>query len=334
MELNFKDNMYKEKALKAKLSPKDIHSSEDALLLLIRGVSFEDLSNLCELIKDYYASLESPIDLSLEQCYKLTQSNDLSNLEKNNIANLISKCIQEKGFLGNKTINDERRNSSGWISHSFYAGEVCAILANKLGLDEDKARTLGLLHDYGRKFNHSFKHTIIGFEELTDLGWDNEAIGCLTHSFVNGGRCSNNERAIDGFYVDKDGIAKWKKGTIKDDMTIFLENYKYSDYDILLNIADLMATNKGIVSPKVRISDIATRRIIDPINRGYFLADITNVFIEILKRFNLVSDYITHIKHDELTSLHQIAEYFEIVSDYFYLEFSKLKKDQKNNIKR
>lgn len=334
MVLNFKNDVYKEKALKAQLSEQDIHSSKDALLLLIKDVSYEDLSNLCEIIKDYYASLANPIDLSLEDCYKLTQSDKLNDIEKTTITNLISRGIKEKKYLGSKTINNGQINTSSWISHSFYVGEVCSILANKLGLDEDKARTMGLLHDYGRKFNHSFRHIIDGFEALTDLGWNNEAIGCLTHSFVNGGRCSNNERAVNGFYLDKDGNANWKKDIVKDDITLFLENYKFTDYDLLLNIADLMATDKGIVSPKKRIADVATRRIIDPINRGYFLADITNVFIEILKRFNLVSDYITHIKHDELTSLHQINEYFEIVSDCFYIAFSKTYKNKKSNIKR
>ena len=332
MELDFKNNMYKEKALNTQMNTENIHSSVDSLLLLIKGVAFEDLSNLCGVIQEYYKNLPNPIEISLNDCYKLTQSNNLNELEKSTIASLISKCIKEKSFLGNKTILDGKINTSGWISHSFYAGEVCAALANQLGLDEDKARTMGIVHDYGRKFNHTFVHTIDGFEALTNIGWDSEAIGCLTHSFVNGGRCSNNEPALEGFYLDKEGNAKWKDGVNKDDMTLFLENYNYTDYDILLNIADLMATDKGIVSPKDRIDDIATRRTIDPTNRGYFLSDITNVFIDILKKLNLLSDNVGYIKQDENTSLEEIEEYFNKVSTYFYSCFSNFETKNKNNI--
>ena len=320
--LNFSNTTYKEKALSTQMNPENIHSSVDALLLLIKGVSYDDLSNLCELMKKHYASLPNLIELSLEDCYKLTQSDNLSEIEKNTIAELISKCIKSGKTLGNKTIMDGKINTSDWISHCFYSGEVCFTLANQLGLDADKARTMGILHDYGRKFDHSFGHTIGGFETLSSLGWDNEAIGCLTHSFVNGGRCSNNEPALEGFYLDKEGNVKWKDDVLKDDMTLFLENYNYTDYDILLNIADLMATSKGIVSPKDRIADIATRRVIDPTNRGYFLADITNTFIDILKRVNMLPENIQYIKHDENTTLEQIENYFNEVSAYFFNSFS------------
>ena len=332
--LNFSNTAYKEKALSTQMNPENIHSSVDAILLLIKGVAYDDLSNLCELMKEHYASLPNPIKLSLEDCYKLTQNDNLSEIEKNTIAELISKCIKSGKTLGNKTIMDGKINTSSWISHCFYSGEVCASLANQLGLDSDKARTMGILHDYGRKFDHSFGHTIGGFEKLTDLGWDNEAIGCLTHSFVNGGRCSNNEPALDGFYLDKYGNANWKSDVPKDDMGLFLDNYAYSDYDILLNIADLMATDKGIVSPKVRIEDIATRRVfIDPTNRGYFLSDITNTFIDILKRLNMLPENIVHIKDDENTSLEQIENYFNEVSTYFFGVFTNFPNIDKQNTK-
>ena len=217
------------------------------------------------------------------------------------------------------------------MSHSLFAGEVCATLASHLGLDADRAKAAGLLHDYGRKFTHTFDHTMSGFESLVSIGWNNEAIGCLTHSFVNGGRCSNNEPALEGFYLDSEGNAKWREGAYKDDMTLFLENYEYTDFDILLNIADLMATDKGILSPKDRIADIATRRVIDPTNRGYFLADITNVFIHILKRLNLAKEDFKYIKADKNTSLEEIQNYFEEVSSYFFNVYTNLPKLEKQN---
>ena len=67
-------------------------------------------------------------------------------------------------------IIDNNVNTSSWIAHCINTAQVCKILATKINLDEKCAETLGLLHDYGRKFNHSFNHTIIGFEKLIDLG--------------------------------------------------------------------------------------------------------------------------------------------------------------------
>ena len=331
MSLNFKNNIYKEKAFNIQASNEINHASIDAFFLLIKDVKFEDLDNLCVMIQKYYNSLPGTIELSLEDCYKLTQSSNIDEIEKRTIVDLASKCIKSGKHLGSNTINDGKINTSSWISHSYYAGEVCSSLAAELGLNEDKAKSAGLLHDYGRKFNHTFSHVLEGFYALTDLGWHNEAIGCLTHSFVNGGRCSNNEPAIKGFYVDENGNPKWQDGSEKDDITLFLEKYKYTDYDILLNIADLMATDKGILSPKERIDDIATRRVIDPTNRGYFLADITNTLINILKRINLVDDNVKYIKANKNTSLEEIQNYFDQVSKYFFNVFSNIESNKKQN---
>lgn len=330
-KLNFTNLKYKDTALNIKRENNNQHTSVDAFFLLLRGISKDDLSNLCKMMQLHYSKLPNPINLSLDDCYKLTQSESLNDTEKYTIFDLCIRCINNNQHLGNRTINDGKINTSSWITHCFFSGQVCETLAIQLGLDPDKAKRLGFLHDYGRKFDHSFEHTIKGFEALSDLDWNEEAIGCLTHSFVNGGRCSNNEPALEGFYIDENGYPKWNDGAEKDDMTLFLENYQYTDYDILLNIADLMATDKGIVSPKERIADIATRRIIDPTNRSYFLADITNTFIMILKRLNQIDDSVKYIKPDKNTSLETIQNYFDNVSEYFFNTFVNIYSNSKIN---
>jgi hypothetical protein len=330
-EFNFSNFYYKNKAFNSQTLKESEHTFSDAFLVLIKDVKFDDLSNLCYMIKDYYNSLSNPIELSVEDCYKLTQSDNLSDIEAQIIVDLAQKCIKNGNHLGSKTINDGKINTSSWISHSFYSSEVCGTLATKLGLDENTAKIVGLLHDYGRKFDHTFSHTLKGFEALTDIGWDNEALGCLTHSFVNGGRCSNNEQAIDGFYVDENGNAKWQEGTEKDDITLFLENYEYDEYDMILNIADLMATDKGIVSPYERIADIATRRIIDPTNRAYFLAELTNMLINFLNKINCNDSNFKFIKATKDISLEEIDNYFKKVSDHFFNVYLQLEQNYKYN---
>ena len=77
-----------------------------------------------------------------------------------------------------------------------------------------------------------------------------------------------------------------------------------------------MAVTKGVVSPYDRILDIATRREIDSVNRGYFLANLTNTLIDILKRMNLIDLNTSYIIASEGVTLEEIEERF-----YRELEF-------------
>lgn len=131
----------------------------------------------------------------------------------------------------------------------------------------------------------------------------------MTHSFVNGNRCANNEPAEDGFYVDDTGNPRWEENTAKDDITKFLENYQYNEYDNILTIADLMATDKGIVSPFDRIEDIATRKKLDVKNRAYFIAEFTNKLNEFMgKVYKNNSRNEEPIKATKDVSLEQIMK--------------------------
>lgn len=316
-ELNFKDGSnIIQNLLKTDYNEQNIHSKEDAFILLINNTEYDNLSNLCEMI---YSSNNLSF-ASLKEVFELTQTN-YSNLDFNTkriILDNAFKCLENGKTLGDKTINEGKINTSSWFSHSLYIGKLCFDLARILGLNEEIAFTLGILHDIGRKYDHSFNHVIKGCEFLYSIGWYNEAIGCLTHSFVNGGRCSNNEPALSGFYVDENGNPKWEKAAKIDDVGYFLNHYDYTDYDRILNIADLMATDKGIVSPYDRIEDIATRRKIDPINRGYFLSDFTNLLVDFMKRTGSIDEDYPYIKATKNIKIEEINEKFKIVSQYFY----------------
>lgn len=310
--LYFNSEYYKNIALNLVDNKMNVHSCLDSFIVLIKDLEYQDLDILCKRIL-----MKFDLDnLDEQECYRLIQSNNVSDEFKKIIYDCAVELINENNCLGSRISNGY--NTSAWINHCYYVGECCFNLANIIGLDADKARTYGLLHDVGRKKSFRFDHAIYGFEYLISVGYIDEAIGCLTHSFVNGGRCSNNERAVEGFYLDKNGNANFKDDVNKDDITLFLEQYQYNDYDILLNIADLMAINKGVVSPYDRIRDIATRREIDPVNRGYFLADITNVLIDFLKSVDYVDNDLDYIKADENTSLKEIEDYFKEISKYFY----------------
>lgn len=316
MKLYFSNEEYKRKALSKSKSEKSNHSVGDAFMLITKDLPKEDLSNLISL-------MERELNLPSEVCYNLTQNDKTNSITKSKIVELAYKCIESGRTLGERTINDGKINTSSWISHILYEGKLAKQLATKLGVDPNTAQIQGILHDYGRKVTHSFEHVTKGYEKLVDEGWEDEAISCLTHSFLNGGRCASNEQAEEGFYVDENGNPSWKPETEKDDITLFLENYQYSTYDTVLNIADLMATSDGIVSPYDRIQDIATRRKLDPTNRGYFLAEFTNTLVDVIEKTGgeVPENMQRHIKATPNISIDEINEKFKIASDLFYSHY-------------
>ena len=333
MKLYFSNDYYKRKVLEDEHKCNSEKTVEEALFLLINGVTQEDLSNLCVAIKVYFKKGKNPVSLSIEECYKLTQGENIDNKNiynkdvKNIIYRLAYKCIENGIPLGSKTIMDGKINTSDWIGHSLFEGKVSGQLAQKMGLDIATAQKLGILHDYGRKVTHNFDHVIAGYEMLVDNGWETEAIGCLTHSFLSGGRCSSNEQAEEGFYVDDKGEPNWIEDTVKDDLTVFLENYKFSEYDNILNIADLMATSYEIVSPSERIADIATRRKeFDPVNRSYFLAELTNSLIEMTKELGgkIPENMEEKVKVAKGVTLEEVTGKFEKASKIFFSIYQEL----------
>ena len=323
MKLNFENDYYRKEALEnsKESNYENNNTSEDAFLLILKDIRKENLSNLIALIQQTFIKKYN-LNLTENEVYEITQRNDLMLEYKKLLLELAYKCIDNGKHLGDNTILDGKINTSSWISHSLFEGRLCSQLALKDGLNPETAQKIGILHDYGRKYTHSFEHIIVGFEKLIDLGWNAEAIACLSHSFINGNRCANNEPAEDGFYVDDTGSPQWEENTAKDDITKFLENYQYNEYDNILTIADLMATDKGIVSPFDRIEDIATRKKLDVKNRAYFMAEFTNKLNEFMgKAYKNNSRNEEPIKATKDVSLEQIMKKFKTVSDEFFEEY-------------
>ena len=76
-------------------------------------------------------------------------------------------------------------NPGPWGNHSRVAA-ACAekIAAACEGMDPQKAYILGLLHDIGRKFGvKHLGHVYDGYRYMMELGYDEAAKICLTHSF-------------------------------------------------------------------------------------------------------------------------------------------------------
>ena len=216
-------------------------------------------------------------------------------------------------MLGNNYI-DGKINTSAWLSHSIYEARLCEKLANKINLNANLAYNFGLLHDYGRKYSHNFSHIIRGFEELIDKGYM-ESRACLTHSFINDGRFNNNEIPDEKLeYID----GKEHFNNEYDDLSKLLRNITYTDYDRILNIADLMASDHGILSPIDRLYDILSRRgqLDKSPNRIPFLTNFYNVLLWYLNKVGIYNNY-EYLDSSKLT-LKEIYKYLEEISDFFY----------------
>ena len=274
-----------------------------AFLLLVNGLPFNDLENLCiEVSREY--------NISTNDAYLLIQQGRV-----NNLLDIAFNLIDKDKFLGNNIIN-EKINTSSWLSHSLYEARLCEILASRLNLDKDIAFNYGLMHDYGRKYSHNFSHVTKGFEELIDLGL-RESRACLTHSFINDGRFNNNEIPdVKLDYVNN----KEHFNSEYDDLSKLLRNITYTDYDRILNIADLMASDHGILSPIDRIYDILSRRgeLDKAPNRIYFLTSFYNTLLWYLNSIG-VSTNFNYLDFNNLT-LDEIYNYLSLISNVFYNE--------------
>ncbi len=135
----------------------------------------------------------------------------------------------------------------GYVAHSRYVGELAGMIAEGMGLDPEYARTLGYLHDIGRKVDPG-NHIYAGYEFLKSRGYGEYAFICLTHSFLN-----NDIECICGRLLppESEGYAEVKA---------FVESHHNTDYDRIVQTCDLLCTHEGGVTLEERIDDIESRK--------------------------------------------------------------------------
>lgn len=142
----------------------------------------------------------------------------------------------------------EASNPGPWGNHSRVAAHCAEKIALACGdLDADKAYVLGLLHDIGRKFGFkNLGHVLDGFNYMTELGFDEVAKICLTHSFHN--------KTISEFI----GVIE-----TSEEETAFigekLAESCYDEYDRLIQLCDALAGSEGVLDVEERMADVKRR---------------------------------------------------------------------------
>lgn len=254
------------------------NTEEVAFLFLIKDLDYEAINILCERVAERMGIIEPHYIYSLiNDIYQYPEFNHI-------LLQQAYKLVHEGKYLGTKM--NGNFNASSWVNHCLIEGELMKEFARVVDLDPHTAMKIGILHDIGRKKTHSVLHTVKGFEYLLEKGFVDEAFCALSHSFLAsskngvyyGNRCATGDSPIDGFYINEKGEGVFKEGAITDDVKCFLDNYEYNSYDLILNLADLMATSKGVISPYDRVLNIYSKRIPDARNSSFFKIGIVNAF--------------------------------------------------------
>ena len=314
-----------EKLVEKGFNEERVHSPEDAFMRLINGLEYGDLSNLCSKLQEKIRVEYGDENITIEECYNLTQIFYLDKNLKKIIIEVAYECIDSGRRLG-ENINSSGFNTSAWISHSLYVARVCSVFANAIGANADIAWTMGIMHDYGRRKYHDFKHVDEGTTALTTLGWYEEASICQIHSYLGADIAYNNEPAPEGYYVDEYGNSKWKSGFENNYLDLFLKQYPYTIYHFLVCLADLMCPDYGVVSAKERLDDIKNRKkFIDVTNRGAFLAGVTNALNYLYFLVHGISwDNFIGIKAAEGVTIDEITKELDKASSLVYGDFVQL----------
>lgn len=143
--------------------------------------------------------------------------------------------------------NLENPESIQYVPHSRHVGDLAGMIAKELGLDEDYAKTLGYLHDIGRKID-SPNHMYAGYKYLVENGYEEYAYICLTHSFLN-----NDIECICASFLSPDSEGY-------DTVKAFVEAHRNTDYDRIVQTCDLLCLHSGGTTLEERIDDIESRR--------------------------------------------------------------------------
>ena len=141
--------------------------------------------------------------------------------------------------------DDYYKPQNRWIWHSIYTGEAAGRIASKLGLNEDRAKALGYVHDIGRKIDHE-RHVLEGYYYLQELGYIEDSGVCLTHSFVN-----NDVNLVAGGLIDEKRQLFFAQ--------YFLE-HSCSIYDNIVQMCDLFCLDTGFTTVEKRLLDIYKRK--------------------------------------------------------------------------
>lgn len=141
----------------------------------------------------------------------------------------------------------EPHNPGPWGDHSRTAAHCAEKIAAACGLDPDKAFVLGLLHDIGRRFGkRHLGHVSDGYSYMMELGYDEVARICLSHSF--------NDQSLESYIGHRDTTPE-ETALIETNLAAMV----YDEYDRLIQLCDSLADASGVMDIEERMNDVKRR---------------------------------------------------------------------------
>ena len=141
----------------------------------------------------------------------------------------------------------EKCNPGPWGNHSRIAARCSEKIAAAAGMHSEKAYVLGLLHDIGRKFGiYHMPHIYNGYRYMMELGYDEVARVCLTHSFST----PDFSTYIGKFDVEPAQLEQLRQ---------WLSEMVYDDYDRLIQLCDCLAGSEDVMDMEARMLDVKRR---------------------------------------------------------------------------
>ncbi len=164
----------------------------------------------------------------------------------------------------------ERMTPGLWAPHSRAAAVNARIIADKSGMDGDKAYVLGLLHDIGRR-NGSWgvDHIFDGYDYMTELGEHQIARISLTHSYP--------KIPDTGEYIARLKCSDERKAFLKN----YLDGIEYDEYDMLIQLCDAISLPTGACIMEKRLVDVVMRHGVNE-----FIVEKWRSFMTIKKTFD------------------------------------------------
>lgn len=141
----------------------------------------------------------------------------------------------------------ESLNPGPWGDHSRVAALCAERIARACGLDPEKAYIQGLLHDIGRRYGVTYlRHVYDGWKYMRQLGYEEAARICLTHSF--------NLQKLEDYVGSFDLTPEQQQ-----ELEAALLACQYDDYDRLIQLCDALAGADGVMQIEERMADVKRR---------------------------------------------------------------------------
>lgn len=199
-------------------------------------------------------------------------------------------CSTYEFLINKKNFNEEiaTQNAIKLYNHCLVAGKTAEKIAEKIGVDIEKAYIYGVLHDIGR-FNPERFYGIVGYEIAIKNNNPDLARICITHVFPQNKKIRENEYPENEF----------KKQDIKKTED-FLLSIEYNDYDLLIRLCDFISIGDTLSPSKIE------DRILDMKNGNNI---IDNNYLNLKNELNEIKKYFDKKAGQDLYELLKIKEY-------------------------